>query len=115
MFELSFFSRYHHEAPPRRPTLKFKLDSTLVKLEHIAIFSSWIKKKDSSYNRKRNIPYKFNLLYRASRDGNSAASFHEKCPQISGTFPTVAVIDYYIPSIIQISWKISGIKSAQSL
>ena len=80
-----FFSRYHHEAPPRRPTLKFKLDSTLVKLEHIAIFSSWIKKKDSSYYRKRNIPYKFNLLYRASRDGDSAASFHEKCDNNGAT------------------------------
>src|SRR5580765_8164158 len=24
-------------------------------------------------------PYKFNLLYRASRDGNTVAAFHEKC------------------------------------
>src|SRR5207247_4835054 len=36
------------------------------------------------YN-KKNIPYKFNLLYRASRDGNTAASFHEKCDNKGAT------------------------------
>src|SRR5437016_2405492 len=49
----------------RKPALKFKLD---FKLEYISIFSSWIDKKDSSHYNKKNIPYKFNLLYRASRD-----------------------------------------------
>ena len=29
--------------------------------------------------RENNIPYSFNLLYRASRDGNTVAAFHEKC------------------------------------
>src|SRR5436305_12417828 len=52
----------------RKTTLGFKLDSSLVKPEHIHIFSSWIDKKDSSQYNKRNNPYKFNLLYRASRD-----------------------------------------------
>ena len=66
-------------APSRKPVLKFKLDSTLIKQEHIAIFSSWIDKKDSSHYNRKNIPYKFDLLYRASRDGKTAASFHEKC------------------------------------
>src|SRR5579871_2837291 len=60
-------------APTRRPTL----DSTLIKPEHFPIFSSWIDKKDSSRYNGKNNPYKFNLLYRASRDGNT--TFHEKC------------------------------------
>src|SRR5581483_2473517 len=30
-------------------------------------------------------PYKFNLLYRASRDGIAAASFHEKCDNKGAT------------------------------
>src|SRR5581483_8389386 len=51
----------------------------LIKSEHISIFSSWIDKKDSSHYNKKNISYKFNLLYRASRDGNTAAAFHQKC------------------------------------
>src|ERR671926_1719347 len=57
-------------APTRKPNLDLKLDSTLVKPEHIPIFSSWIDKNESSHYNKRNNPYKFNLLYRASRDGN---------------------------------------------
>src|SRR5947209_18068118 len=37
----------------KAPTRKPKLDSTLIKPEHIAIFSSWIDKKDfSHYNNK---------------------------------------------------------------
>src|SRR5581483_3819265 len=30
-------------------------------------------------------PYKFNLLYRASRDGNTDASFHKKCDNKGAT------------------------------
>src|SRR5439155_2863611 len=52
-------------APTRRPTF----DSTLVKPEHVHILSSWVDKKDSSHYNKKNNPYKFALLYRASRDG----------------------------------------------
>ena len=29
--------------------------------------------------KRKVIPYNFDLLYRASRDGNTAASFHRKC------------------------------------
>src|SRR5581483_1389317 len=36
------------------------------------------------YNKKK-IPYKFDLLYRASRDGNTAAAFHEKCDNKGAT------------------------------
>src|SRR5581483_7578091 len=72
-------------APTRRPTLEFKLDSTLIKPEHALIFSSWIDKKESSRYNKRNNPYKFNLLYRASRDGNTVAAFHEKCDNNGAT------------------------------
>src|SRR5436305_11667089 len=47
-------------APARKPNLKLEIDSTLIKKEHIKIFSSWIDKKDSSQYNKSNIPYKFN-------------------------------------------------------
>src|SRR5436305_744728 len=78
-------------APTRRPTLEFKLDSTLVKPEHIHIFSSWIDKKDSSHYNKKNNPYKFNLLYRASKDGNNTATFHEKCDNKGATVVIVKI------------------------
>src|SRR5437868_7086296 len=69
------------DVTPRKP----KYDSTLIKPEHIAIFSSWIDKKDSSHYNKKINPYKFNLLYRASRDGNTVAAFHEKCDNKGAT------------------------------
>src|ERR1051325_2285229 len=53
--------------------------------EHIPLFSSWIDKKGSSHYNKKNNPYKFNLLYRASRDGNTAKAFHEKCDNKGAT------------------------------
>ncbi|POG78802.1 hypothetical protein GLOIN_2v1535111 [Rhizophagus irregularis DAOM 181602=DAOM 197198] len=56
-----------------------KSHSIIINSQHFAIFASWIEKKNSSYYNEKNIPYKFNLLYRASRDGNTDAEFHKKC------------------------------------
>src|ERR1051325_1716629 len=53
--------------------------------EHIPLFSSWIDKKGSSHYNKKNNPYKFNLLYRASRDGNTVKAFHKKCDNKGAT------------------------------
>src|SRR5581483_2350163 len=80
-------------APTRKPNLKFELDSTLIKPEHATIFSSWIDKKNSSHFNEKNIPYKFNLLYRASRDGNTVAKFHEKCDNKGATIAVVKIKD----------------------
>jgi hypothetical protein len=60
---------------PRRSKCN-KYDSVLVDFQHFALFASWIDKKNNNY--LKNIPYNFNLLYRASRDGNTVAKFHEK-------------------------------------
>src|SRR5581483_8674832 len=80
-------------ASTRTPNLKFELDSTLIKPEHVAMFSSWIDKKNSSHYNEKNIPYKFNLLYRASRDGNTAAKFHEKCDNKGATIVVAKIKD----------------------
>ncbi|RIA84560.1 BTB/POZ protein, partial [Glomus cerebriforme] len=66
---------------PSRPN-KLKqpeYDSVIIESKHLAIFSSWIKKKNNFYYNVKNIPCNFNLLYRASRDGNTPAAFHQKC------------------------------------
>jgi hypothetical protein len=63
-------------------------DSNLVNSQHFAIFASWIDKKRKSHYCVRNNPYKFNLLYRASRDGYSPVSFHAKCDNKG---PTIVV------------------------
>ncbi|EXX76984.1 hypothetical protein GLOIN_2v1766027 [Rhizophagus irregularis DAOM 181602=DAOM 197198] len=60
--------------PSRKSYLK--LDSTLIELDHILLFASWIDNKDYSHYNKRILPYNFKLLYRASQDGFDANSFH---------------------------------------
>ncbi|RIA84233.1 hypothetical protein C1645_808873 [Glomus cerebriforme] len=73
--------------PPRQP--KCIYDSTLIKAEHFAIFSGWIDKKNVTRYNLRNIPFNFNLLYRASRDGNTPAAFHAKCNNKGATIVVV--------------------------
>ena len=85
---LTFFlasDRISDIQPPRQP--KIICDSILIKYQRVifSIFASWIDKKESSYYNLKEIPYKFNLLYRASRDGNTVEVFHDKCDDKKGT------------------------------
>ncbi|GBC02967.1 hypothetical protein RclHR1_04900010 [Rhizophagus clarus] len=74
---------------PRKP----KYDTVIVKPQHFAIFSKWIEKKtDTQYNLK-DIPYYFKLIYRASRDGNTAEVFHNKCDNKGATLVVAKVTD----------------------
>ncbi|GBC09559.1 hypothetical protein RclHR1_08990003 [Rhizophagus clarus] len=55
-------------------------NSTLIVCQHFTIFACWIDKKSNShYDNIKDIPYNFNLLYRASRDGDTVAEFYNKC------------------------------------
>jgi len=72
-------------------TLKF--DSIIVEPQHFAIFSSWIDKKDELYYDVINMPYSFNLLFRASNDGMTSEAFHEKCDYKRATI-VIAKIQY---------------------
>ena len=87
--------------------------SNLVKPEHIKIFSSWIDKKDSTHYNKRNIPYKFNLLYRASRDGNTAAAFHENCDNKGATIVVAKIknSEQIVGGYNPLDWNGNGPKS----
>jgi hypothetical protein len=70
-----------------------KSHSIIINSQHFAIFASWIEKKNSSYYNEKNIPYKFNLLYRASRDGNTDAEFHKKCDNKGPTIVIAKIIN----------------------
>src|SRR3954451_18484387 len=63
---------------------RYNIDSTIINQEHIKIFTNWIKRDEK--NR-----YNFKLLYRASRDGNSATAFHEKCDNKGATIVIVQI------------------------
>jgi hypothetical protein len=82
-----------HITPSRRanvnihPPRQLRMDSVIIQPKHIAIFAGWIDKKEYSHF----IPYKFNLLYRAKRDGNTAAAFHAKCDNKGATIVVVKI------------------------
>ncbi|GBC08387.1 hypothetical protein RclHR1_08080001 [Rhizophagus clarus] len=61
------------------------LDSRLIDRRHIALFKNWIGRKNGKTN------YTFNLLYRASRDDNTASAFHAKCDNKGATIIVVKV------------------------
>ncbi|RIA83789.1 hypothetical protein C1645_809064 [Glomus cerebriforme] len=79
--------------PPRKPkSIKPIYDSVIINNnKHFAIFSSWIEKKNDSYYNVINIPCNFNLLYRASRDGNTKEAFHNKCDNKGATIIIVKI------------------------
>ncbi|CAB4444569.1 unnamed protein product [Rhizophagus irregularis] len=65
---------------PRKQKLSLKFGSSLIDSNHFAIFTSWIDEKDNLYYNFENIPYNFNLLYRASRDGmDTSKQFRNNC------------------------------------
>ncbi|GES77284.1 BTB/POZ domain-containing protein [Rhizophagus clarus] len=74
--------------PPRKPLDVY--DSIIIGPQHFAIFASWIEKKNNSYD-IRNVPYKFNLLFRANRDGNTSAAFHAKCDNKGATIVIIKI------------------------
>jgi hypothetical protein len=73
--------------PPRNPIY----DTHIVKIRHFAIFSSWIEKKTDSHYNSKYIPYHFNLIYRASRDGFATERFHENCDNRGATIVIVKI------------------------
>ena len=87
-----------HMIPGYKPTFNthtprysicYDIDSVIINLKHITIFANWIDKKKGNSKYIKEIPYKFNLIYRASRDGMTPAAFHEKCDNQG---PTIVVV-----------------------
>ncbi|GBC03006.1 hypothetical protein RclHR1_04930003 [Rhizophagus clarus] len=102
-------------APDRKPNVqlprqsKFIYDSILVEHRHFVIFASWIDKKENSHYNVKNCPYNFNLLYRASRDGNTVAEFHNKCDNKGATIVVakIAISEQIIGGYNPLYWESS--------
>ncbi|CAG8501702.1 7054_t:CDS:2 [Paraglomus occultum] len=60
------------------------ITSTLITHAHAALISEWID-GSNSYEVPETSKHRYKLLYRGSRDGFSAQSFHEKCDNSPGT------------------------------
>jgi len=68
---------------PRQP--KCNVGSILINKEHLELFRKWIDRKNGKVN------YEFKLLYRASRDGNTATVFHSKCDNKGATIVVIKI------------------------
>jgi hypothetical protein len=82
--------------PGYKPTLnayapRYHVDSVLVNRKHVAIIANWIDRKAENDMHIATIPYKFNLLYRASGDGDIPATFHGKCDNKGSTIVIVKI------------------------
>ncbi len=64
--------------PPR--VGRCQIESNIIKSRLANIIVNWIEKKDGKTTRnKKNSQYKFNLLYRGSRDGANSSTFNNYC------------------------------------
>ncbi|CAG8590709.1 11324_t:CDS:2, partial [Dentiscutata heterogama] len=73
-------------APARIPMTP--IDSTIITGRHATILSNWIKNESHEPIIKQS-SYRFNLLYRASQDGETSRDFHLHCDNQG---PTILVI-----------------------
>ncbi|RGB33205.1 hypothetical protein C1646_761983 [Rhizophagus diaphanus] len=79
---------------PIRPKYQFEIDSVLINQkiqDYLLLFANWIDKKEANNKYTKTIPYKFNLLYRASRDGYATKAFHDKCDNKGATIVIVKI------------------------
>ncbi|CAB4376298.1 unnamed protein product [Rhizophagus irregularis] len=87
-------SKFHLEPEPSLNFLPRRfVDSTIISRKHVAIFANRIAKRDRGKYKNCKVSYKFNLLFRASKDGNTAESFHAKCDNKGATLVVVKLND----------------------
>ncbi|RIB04417.1 hypothetical protein C2G38_2149033 [Gigaspora rosea] len=96
------------QSPPRETSI-ITPSSSIITLQHAAEISSWIDRCSTIYN-ITNIPYKFNLLLRGSRDGFTGETFHKLCDNKPGTVVVLKVrkTDEILGGYNPLIWKISG-------
>ncbi|CAG8534005.1 12867_t:CDS:2 [Acaulospora morrowiae] len=80
------------DAKPRFDLSSPRISSILLKKGHVILFANWIDATDE-YERLYQVPYSLRLLYRASRDGNKANNFHQKCDNQGATIVVAKVKD----------------------
>ncbi|KAF0501280.1 kelch-like protein 17 [Gigaspora margarita] len=76
----------YHAFPIREGNISIKIDSNIISHKIIAqLFAKWINKKTIDDKISSEFQYKFNLLFRSSRDGLSSQTFHQKCDHKGAT------------------------------
>ncbi|RGB22855.1 hypothetical protein C1646_775419 [Rhizophagus diaphanus] len=75
--------------PRNSNRLKYNIDSVIINQKHAVHFINWIDRKKKEYI--NDVPYEFKLLYRTSRDGNTAEEFHTRCDNKGATIVIVKI------------------------
>ncbi|RHZ77530.1 hypothetical protein Glove_177g141 [Diversispora epigaea] len=93
-----------HAEKPREPF------STIISDEHAAEISTWIDRRETAYN-LTNIPYKFELILRGTRDGFAPQTFWNMCHGHACTVVLVKVkgTDEIIGGYNPLAWDNSNI------
>ncbi len=75
-----------------KPSRCPKIDSVLINYAFFKLFAKWIDKRNDDYTEK-DMPYKFTLLLRGTRDGFDSAKFHQLCDNKGATISVARIKD----------------------
>ncbi|CAG8500296.1 1499_t:CDS:2 [Ambispora leptoticha] len=82
----NIIDHYLNSNIPIQSTIKARIPrAKLINSEIAAVIASWIDNQNSNYYNERLNPYKFELLFHASKDGFSSNTFHQKCDNKGAT------------------------------
>ncbi|UZO18923.1 uncharacterized protein OCT59_010230 [Rhizophagus irregularis] len=105
----------YHMVPNSIPMLNFKpsrsrkTTSVLINHDIFKLFAKWIDNKNNDYT-QQNIPYKFNLLLRGTRDGFDPDMFHQLCDEKGATISIARIKDskQIVGGYNPLSWNSNG-------
>src|SRR5207249_1727725 len=88
---LKYFLDHDYKPIKKSEISSNSIDSTIITLQHAELILKWIDRLDITA--KLTSSYKFNLLFRGSRDGFTFEKFHENCDNQSYTITVIKVKD----------------------
>ncbi|CAG8543175.1 10475_t:CDS:2, partial [Acaulospora morrowiae] len=74
------------------PLRNYPFESSIISAKDAGLIASWIDKRETPYH-YTNLPFKFRLIYRASRDGFDIENFHKNCDNQGPTLVVIKVRD----------------------
>ncbi|CAB4387006.1 unnamed protein product [Rhizophagus irregularis] len=92
-----------------KPSRSRKTTSVLINHDIFKLFAKWIDNKNNDYT-QQNIPYKFNLLLRGTRDGFDPDMFHQLCDDKGATITIARIKDskQIVGGYNPLSWNLNG-------
>jgi hypothetical protein len=80
-----------HPVPRVHKPRTIPFDSNILTHEHVSRIADWIDRKDGGQYNYEDVPYRFELLVRGTRDGFDAETFHDLCDHKGRTIVVMCV------------------------